>query len=407
MTQTLLYNGSLGGAPSQQGWLTYAGLGTQQTVGTGFTNLKTSLLGRMGAGGYSNYRPTSPTLVNGAFPALNRGTGYSVNLRLRLNQENHDGSDRNGDGIADRAGLSLTLMSSDRKGIELGWWTNEVWAQRGGSGTTLFTHSPTERAFLATTTWVDYTVFVLGDRYYLTANGAVVLQGALQDYSAFNSAASGLPYNPYTTPNLLALSDNSNSASGDSDIARLALTTAKLGTANGDTLLGSSVGDVINGWAGNDRLFGLAGDDSLIGGDGADSLNGGSGQDLLVGGAGGDRFVFDSSKAFTTADLGIDTIIDFEAVDRIVLDKTTFTAIASQPGNGFSVASDFAIVSSDAAAMTSSGRIVYNTVNGKLFYNQNGASAGLGSGAQFAILLGESASSATTLLSASSFVVQA
>ncbi len=407
MSQTLLYDGSVNSTPDQQNWLAYYASigGAKQAWESGATNLSTSL---PGAAGYSNYRPTSPTLVNGAFPALNRSTGYQLSLSLKLNSENHNGSDRNGDGIADRAGLSLTSISSDRKGIELGFWENEIWAQQGGSSSTLFTHSPKERAFLSTQSQTDYTVLVLDDRYYLSAKGAVVLQGALKDYSAFNSAASGLPYNPYKTANLLALTDNSTSASSNSDIARLAVTTANLGTAGNNILNGSAHDDLLNGLGGNDVISGLAGNDTLIGGTGNDRLNGGSGSDMLIGGAGSDRFVYDTNAVFTSAAVGKDTIVDFSTIDdKILLDKTTFTTLASQAGNGFSKASDFAIVSSATAAATSAARIVYNTSNGSLFYNQNGAAKGLGSGAQFATLLGESTSTATSLLSASSFVIQA
>lgn len=416
MSQTLLYNGSVNSTPDKQNWLAYKEFGTQQTQKPGFTNLNASQFGQLGGGGYSNYRSSSATLVNGAFPALNRSTGYqiSLRLRLRLKGENHDGSDRNKDGIADRAGLSLTAISSDRKGIELGFWKDEIWAQQGGNSSTLFIHSPTERAFLSTQSqsdnpkdWPNYQVLVLGDRYYLSANGAVVLEGALKDYSAFDAAGSGLPYNPYTTANLFALADNSNSASSNSDIARLAVTKADLGTAKNNTLNGSTADDLINGLGGNDLIFGLAGNDTLIGGNGNDTLNGGSGSDLLIGGAGRDRFVYDTNTAFTSSAVGVDTIVDFSTqADKIVLDKTTFAAIASRAGNGFSNASDFAIVSSNIAAETSAARIVYNTGNGSLFYNQNGAAAGFGSGAQFATLLGESTSTATSLLSASSFIIQ-
>ncbi|MCC5621821.1 hypothetical protein [Nostoc sp. CHAB 5715] len=49
----------------------------------------------------------------------------------------------------------------------------------------------------------------------------------------------------------------------------------------------------------------------------------------------------------------------------------------------------------------SSVRIVYDAVNGRLFYNQNGILSGFSSGGQFATLAGASA------LTASDFVVQA
>ena len=63
-------------------------------------------------------------------------------------------------------------------------------------------------------------------------------------------------------------------------------------------------------------------------------------------------------------------------------------------------ATGFAIVSSDTAVATSGAFIVYNSATGGLFYNQNGAEAGFGTGAQFATLTGNS------VLSATDFIVQ-
>jgi hypothetical protein len=83
------------------------------------------------------------------------------------------------------------------------------------------------------------------------------------------------------------------------------------------------------------------------------------------------------------------------------LDKTTFTSISSAAGTGFSVASEFAKVTSDALAATSAADIVYNTTTGGLFYNQNGTAAGLGTGAQFLTLTNKPA------LTATQFVIQA
>ncbi|TYQ31150.1 hypothetical protein [Pseudanabaena sp. UWO310] len=67
---------------------------------------------------------------------------------------------------------------------------------------------------------------------------------------------------------------------------------------------------------------------------------------------------------------------------------------------GFSIANEFAVGSSDAAAQASAAKIVYNQGTGSLFYNQNGASAGFGSGAQFATL------TSNPLLAASDFMIQ-
>ncbi|MGL5943253.1 MAG: hypothetical protein ACRC2S_23390 [Waterburya sp.] len=87
--------------------------------------------------------------------------------------------------------------------------------------------------------------------------------------------------------------------------------------------------------------------------------------------------------------------------DKIVLDKTTFKALTSVVGSGFNVASEFAVVTSDAAVITSKALIVYSSSTGNLFYNENGATTGLGSGDQFAVLSG------IPTLSASDFILQA
>ena len=169
-----------------------------------------------------------------------------------------------------------------------------------------------------------------------------------------------------------------------------------------DSLQGLSGNDTLRGGLGNDTLLGGAGNDIVVGNGGNDSLNGGSGSDILNGGVGVDSFAFNSNAAFSAADLGIDTIEDFSILgDKLVLDKTTFSKLTSTPGTGFSKGSEFATVTSDGAAATSGAFIVYNSANGKLFYNQNGSSSGFGSGSQFAALGG------TPVLVASDFVMQA
>ncbi|MGV0102458.1 FG-GAP repeat protein [Nostoc sp. DSM 114160] len=157
--------------------------------------------------------------------------------------------------------------------------------------------------------------------------------------------------------------------------------------------------DVINAQGGNDTIDGLSGNDLLRGGAGDDILIGGAGDDILTGGAGADSFLYNTNAAFASVAVGVDAIADFKHSqgDKIILDKTTFSAIASTAGTGFSNASDFKITSSVA---TSTAKIIYDAVSGQLFYNQNGSAAGFGNGGLFATL-----TSAPTL-SASDFVVQ-
>ncbi|MHC5730707.1 MAG: calcium-binding protein, partial [Nostoc sp.] len=125
--------------------------------------------------------------------------------------------------------------------------------------------------------------------------------------------------------------------------------------------------DVINGQGGNDKIDGKSGNDYLRGGAGNDTLIGGAGNDTLVGDAGADTFLYNTNAAFNGSAIGVDTISDFNSCegDKIILDKTTFNAITSTPGTGFSNASDFKITTSTWA---STAKIVYDPVNGQLFY---------------------------------------
>ncbi|MGL5836381.1 MAG: M10 family metallopeptidase C-terminal domain-containing protein, partial [Waterburya sp.] len=159
--------------------------------------------------------------------------------------------------------------------------------------------------------------------------------------------------------------------------------------------------DLLIGNTGNDTVTGGAGNDTMTGGYGGDLLAGGTGNDVMTGGASSDRFVYNSNAAFISSAIGIDQITDFvSGTDKIVLDKTTFTALTSIAGNGFNLANEFAVVGTDAAASTSNALIVYSSETDNLFYNQNGVTSDLGSGAQLATLSG------ITTLSPSDFELQ-
>lgn len=189
----------------------------------------------------------------------------------------------------------------------------------------------------------------------------------------------------YTLPaNVEILRLNGTATSGTGN--ELNNTISYFGSSN-VILDGRSGNDSISGGSGNDTLIGGSGDDYIFGSDGNDILRGGGGTDRIKGGFGRDYFSFDINSAFSATVMGIDTIEDFFSSqgDLIVLDKTTFTGLTSAVGNGFSVPSEFAVVSSDAAAGSSNALITYNSTNGNLFYNQNGSAAGFGTGGQFAL----------------------
>ncbi|NHC38077.1 beta strand repeat-containing protein [Scytonema millei] len=133
---------------------------------------------------------------------------------------------------------------------------------------------------------------------------------------------------------------------------------------------GNDIDNLISGNSGANRLAGDTGNDTLLGGAGNDTLVGQGANDTLVGGLGADRFDYNTGAAFSTFDIGVDIISDFKTseLDKIVLGKITF-GLTSNVGNGFSSAGEFASVSTDAAAKSSTSKIVYSLETGNLFYN--------------------------------------
>src|SRR5262249_41627905 len=93
------------------------------------------------------------------------------------------------------------------KGIELGFWLGEVWAQNDGpTKPPRFTHG--EGAAFDTTHATEYRLNVAGDSYSLLVGGVTLLSGTLRDYSP-----EGLPY---TTPNFVFVGDDTTSAGATS-----------------------------------------------------------------------------------------------------------------------------------------------------------------------------------------------
>lgn len=334
--------------------------------------------------GYSNYKPLTTALVNTQFPTLNGSEGFSLSFTLRIKLEGHAN--------LDRAGFSVTLLDRNGRGVELGFWTNEIWAQQLG-----FVHGTgTEASKIDTTQWRSYDLLVLNGNYYLSSGSQLFIYGGARAYGSSP---------PYNLSNFLFLGDNTTNANAQWDLARLALRRADLPATNAVTA--GSADDLINAGDGDDIVNGAGGKDVLIGGLGGDRLNGGSGHDRLFGQAGADRYVFDSGAGFSTTAFGIDTVMDFSRNDgdKLVLDKSSFTALlsASSTGtsSGFSISAEFAIVTDSSAAATSNALIVYDTTSGALFYNQNSGATGLGTGGQFASLLGR------PVLQGSDFLLQA
>ena len=131
------------------------------------------------------------------FPVLDRAAGFQVNFTLQVLEESHANPNR--------AGFSVIILADDAKGVELGFWQNEVWAQGDETAGGMFWHA--EGTAFPTTEMTEYQVSIAGDTYILTANADAILTGPVRDYKSFD----GFP-DPYETPNFLFLGDDTTSA---------------------------------------------------------------------------------------------------------------------------------------------------------------------------------------------------
>jgi len=213
----IFYDAALGGTPDTQGQLAYRdsrAAAATQAFADGVTMLDTMANQTDAAGYFADPR---------AISALDSTAGYALRFSVQVVAEYHADSDKDGDGLGDRAGFSVIVLSSDAKGIELGFWEDQIWAQEQGAAEppagTLFTHAEIAR-FDTTGRMIAYTLAVRGDQYELSSDGVAILRGRLRDYTAFEG-----PVNPYRTPNFIFLGDDTGSARAKIRLAYVAVTT--------------------------------------------------------------------------------------------------------------------------------------------------------------------------------------
>jgi len=205
-TTITLYDGSLGGRPDQQGlFFVNLPLGSAgHTFAGGLTTLDTTTSDEI----YAGY-PMEPTTVI-TVPVMDRTETYTITFSVQIESEAHDSDD-------DRAGFSLIALSDDVKGIELGFWSNEIWAQHDDTTGDLFTHA--EGISITTSALTTYTLMIITDTYTLAASGTPILTGPLRDYTNFVG-----PFDPYETPNFIFLGDDTTSARARIKFRYLAIT---------------------------------------------------------------------------------------------------------------------------------------------------------------------------------------
>lgn len=203
----LLYDGlsSPFQTPSQQNWLyqaTAIGVIPKAIATSSGTVLDTG-----DSANYAGYFNQNPIL-------LNRSNGYTVSFKLRVNSESH-GTNNN------RAGFSVIAISNQGTdevqpyGIELGFWTGKIWAQ-----SSTFTRAETA-TYNTQSLAHTYHLKVSGNQYKLFLDNATtpILQGPLRQYTGYMPPA-GYP-NPYKTPNLMFMGDNTTSAKSKVTLMRV------------------------------------------------------------------------------------------------------------------------------------------------------------------------------------------
>src|SRR5262245_26857433 len=200
---TTLYDGALNSTPDQQGFLYLTDPFPPQSASQSFVNGATTLTSLTNSDKAGYFARAALT------PQLNRSSGYSVAFKVQLLDEAHANNNR--------AGFSVIVLSQDLKGIELGFWKDQIWAQSGPQ----FTHAE-GAAYDTTAALTTYNLTIVGDSYTLSS-GASILSGPLRDYSSFGW--------PYTTPNFVFLGDDTTSAGGQIRLALVTIETSLPPTA--------------------------------------------------------------------------------------------------------------------------------------------------------------------------------
>ena len=152
--------------------------------------------------GYAYVRPDPQT--------LDASVGFTIGFAAEVNSETHTSNDR--------AGFSVIAMTNGATpmGIELGFWTNEIFAQNSD-----FTHGENTADFNTTTGLIAYQLHIAGTGYSLSANGTDILDGSLRDYSAFTGGPPGNTGFPYNQQNLLFFGDDTSEAAASVTIGEI------------------------------------------------------------------------------------------------------------------------------------------------------------------------------------------
>jgi hypothetical protein len=189
--------------PNQQGW-TYLKT-PYPTAPSATATSNGTVLNSGNSRNYAGYFLQAPF-------KLDRNAGYTLGFTVKINSESHSSDNR--------AGFSIIAVSDKLPGetqpfaLELGFWTNRIWAYNAnatrGEGVAFNTQAGLQ----------SYMLSIQGNQYKLFAKGVAspILQGQLRQYTQYTPPP-GFP-NPYKTPNLIFMGDNTTSATAEAIMAR-------------------------------------------------------------------------------------------------------------------------------------------------------------------------------------------
>ena len=217
----VVYDAGLGTTPGSQGWLAFLDSNSTQSINNGRLELDTTADFDERSGYFSE------STANGAFRhpglpnPLDANIGFGVQFDLQVLSEQHANRDDNGDGLDDRAGFSLIVISNDLTGLELAFFEDRIWAYADASegANSLFTQA--EGVDFDTTAVTQYELNFSASGYRLLADGQQVLSGQLRNY---NPSGVEAPFNPYDNPNFVFWGDNTRSASAQVSLSQMTVT---------------------------------------------------------------------------------------------------------------------------------------------------------------------------------------
>jgi hypothetical protein len=140
---------------------------------------------------------------------LDTAAGFDLSFQLKVVSETHTSFNR--------AGYSVVVVGSDpTKAVELSFWTGNIWVpDYDANAADRFVHGQ-DVTFTTTGAFRTYLLSVRDQQYVLSTGGVTLLNGPLQDYTAFGP--------PYTLSNFLFFGDDSSRGTSATELALVTLT---------------------------------------------------------------------------------------------------------------------------------------------------------------------------------------